>query len=98
MARDILNNEDGSFLIKNGDLVVGDSDLQNLNDLSLTNKGELKYDPLAGMDLIKLNKKRAAGISDLGEINRQLRADGWINQKVRTQNGEIIIEAERVEQ
>lgn len=97
MAKDIHIKDDGSLLFKNDDLVIGDSDVQNLQDLTLLNKGALKYDPLLGMDLIKLNKKRGASISNLSEINRQLRADGWVNQNVRTEQGEIIIAAERAE-
>jgi hypothetical protein len=97
MARDIIINEDGSLALKDGDLVVGDSDLQNLQDLSELNRGELKYDPLAGMDLIKLNKKRLPDSADLAFINRQLNADNWVKQNVRKEAGEIIIEAERNE-
>ncbi|MCO5253355.1 MAG: hypothetical protein M9892_03200 [Bacteroidetes bacterium] len=97
MAKDILIVESGELRIENGDLCIGDSDVQNLQDLTLLNKGGLKYDPLLGMDLIKLNKKRGASINNLSEINRQLRADGWVNQNVRTEQGEILIAAERTE-
>lgn len=97
MAKDILIIASGELKVENGDLVIGDSDVQNLQDLTLLNKGGLKYDPLLGMDLIKLNKKRGASINNLSEINRQLRADGWVNQNVRTEQGEIIIAAERTE-
>jgi hypothetical protein len=97
MARDILINENGSLKIENGDLLIGDSDGQNLQDLALTNRGELKYDPLIGMDLIKLNKKRIPAASDLSMINQQLRADGWVNTEVRREDGETLVKGERNE-
>jgi hypothetical protein len=97
MARDILKNEDGTLAIQNGDLQIGDGDLQNLYDLSVLNRGEIKYDPLAGMDIVKLNKKRLPDRADLAMVNRQLNADNWVNQKVSNIGGEISIQAERKE-
>jgi len=97
MARDILIQESGEIVALNGDLVVGDSDVQNLQDLALLNRGDLKYDPLMGLDLIKLNKKRRPQVSDLGFISTQLKADGWIKTSVNLENGETVVRAERAE-
>jgi hypothetical protein len=97
MAKDILIAENGAIVTNNGDLVIGDADVQNLQDLAAINRGELKTDPLVGLDLIKLNKKRLPGAADFGFVNQQLRGDGWVNTEVRRENGDTLIKAERSE-
>jgi hypothetical protein len=97
MARDILLNSDMEFNIINGDLVIGDADDQNLEHLALTNRGELKYDPFAGLDVVLLNKKRLPSVADLSNINRGLSLDNWRNPLVTRNNGIIEIRADREE-
>jgi len=51
---DIILDTDNDILIKNGDLVIGDSKEQEVNLLLLTQAGDWKHDPLAGVGLLEL--------------------------------------------
>ena len=48
---DILLDDDCDLLIKDNDLVVGESTQQHIKLLMATSKGEWKADPLAGVGL-----------------------------------------------
>lgn len=55
MAVDILLNENDDLLFDaNGELVLGESDLQEVGIIARINKGEVKSDPLLGPNLIEL--------------------------------------------
>lgn len=55
MAIDILLDENDDLLFDaNGELVLGDCDLQEVGIIARINKGEVKSDPLLGPNLIEL--------------------------------------------
>jgi hypothetical protein len=55
MATDILLDENDDLLFDaNGELVLGDCDLQEVGIIARINKGEVKSDPLLGPNLIEL--------------------------------------------
>jgi hypothetical protein len=79
MAFDILAGEDGELLIDpvTGDIVIGLSDEQHFRDLLLSQKGDFKEYPLAGVGLINYNKSNGKAQLDK-EIRLQLKADGAV--------------------
>ena len=52
MANDFLLNGDNELIIKDGDFVVGDSEMQEVGLLIGLNQGALKSDPILGVNLI----------------------------------------------
>ena len=56
MAKDILLDKDGDLLIINGDLVIGDSELQEVELIVTMMQGDLKEDPIVGANLMHYEK------------------------------------------
>lgn len=55
MVTDLLLDENDDLLFdSNGELVIGESDLQEVGIIARINKGEVKSDPLLGPNLIEL--------------------------------------------
>ncbi|KQC30173.1 hypothetical protein [Flagellimonas eckloniae] len=54
MEQDFLLGEDGDLLIENGDFVVGDSLDQEVQAILEMAQGELKEDPILGVDIFRL--------------------------------------------
>lgn len=77
MANDILLDENGDIKIENGDFVIGVSENQEIEDLLLLKKGELKQFPLTGADIERLIKARNGKTKMLKEISKELIADGF---------------------
>lgn len=48
--KDLLLNSDGDLLVRNGDLVIGESDNQNITDILQSAKGEYKRSPQTGLN------------------------------------------------
>lgn len=68
MAKDILLDADGDLLIQNGDFVIDNSLLQEIELLIGLTKGDLKLDPMLGPDLMKFEK----GTYDLADVEKAL--------------------------
>lgn len=66
---DILLNQENDIDIINGDLVIGESLLQEVAIIAQLNSGELKSDPILGPNLIQFNKSNAKR----NEIEQRLR-------------------------
>lgn len=49
--KDILLNENNEPVIVNGDLLIGESDLQEVSIILQLRQGELKSDPILGINL-----------------------------------------------
>jgi hypothetical protein len=64
----------GGFLVKNGDLVVGDSTIQESVFLLRLEKGGLKYDPINGVHA-DFYLKRRNKLALIREIHVQFRRD-----------------------
>lgn len=74
--KDILLDENGDLRIENGDLVIGDSQDQEVESVLIFNKGELKEDPLFGADLITKIKSNVSEVEIKQIIKNQLKRDG----------------------
>lgn len=74
--RDFLLDDEGRLVLRNGGIATGNSFTQEVALLMLTNKGELRHDPLAGCDLVRRTNSRIAR-SDLARLVRvQVERDG----------------------
>ena len=74
--RDMLLDDTGRLIIRNGGVATGSSFTQEGALLMLSNKGELRHDPLAGCDLVKRTNARMTR-SELERIVRvQVERDG----------------------
>lgn len=96
MATDFLiDTATGDLLIENGDLVIGDSDAQNVVDLVETEKAELKHEPLVGVGLRSSLKRRQGAELLLSETRKQLEVDGWVSRSVGYDDSKLIVDAQR---
>ncbi|HMO63292.1 MAG TPA: hypothetical protein PKC39_14500 [Ferruginibacter sp.] len=101
-ATDLLLDEDGDLMLKEGNLVIGYSDGQHIQHLFEIEPGELKENVLVGVGLIK----KQHGPLDGGlrrEASLQLEADGYrLNTPLvleKNSNGtiKISIDAQRID-
>jgi hypothetical protein len=77
MANDILlDNEDDLLFNSNGELVIGDSTLQDVGIIVRLNQGDLKEDPLLGPNLIHLINSNADADMVKQRIKLHLERDG----------------------
>lgn len=86
MARDILHNSDGSFVIIDGDLVIGQSDEHHVEAILLAQKGDYKQHPLVGVGLANYINSPLSGVDRLRlerEVRLQLEADNAREIKVK---------------
>ncbi|MFT3750972.1 MAG: hypothetical protein QM768_21845 [Agriterribacter sp.] len=92
---DILKNisGDGDLIVKNNDLLIGNSDMQHKQDLLLTEKGSIKQYPDAGVGAQTfLEAEDTAGF--LREVSLQFTADGMQVEKLQlTQQGVLNVAA-----
>lgn len=81
--RDFLLGDDGDLQIRNGDIVVGESITQEVALILLTNKGEIRHDPLCGCDLLKMTNARISRSQFERLVRVQLERDGknWSDVK-----------------
>jgi hypothetical protein len=52
MAEDLLYRDDGDIAVADGDLVIGFSDEQHVQDILVANKGDYKENPVTGVGII----------------------------------------------
>jgi hypothetical protein len=76
MAKGILLDENNDLKIANGDLVIGDTLMQEVGIILQMNQGEFKFDPLLGANLVVNMRgiKNKSKIESL--IDTQLTLDG----------------------
>jgi len=90
MALDFLYDDNNDLLISNGDLAIGESDMQHVQDLLLAFPGHYKNSPLSGVGLPAYQH----GIMDKTierTIKVALEADGAIDKEIKlTENGLIV--------
>jgi hypothetical protein len=97
MANDILLDENGDLLIKDGDFVIGDSEKQEIESLLVSVKGEFKEFLLVGADIGKLLKSRSSQTAALKEIKTQLKQDDFDVSKIEIDGDNINVNATRTE-
>lgn len=91
-VHDILLDEDGDLLIKNGDLAIGESTQQHERLLLLCQKGELKLHPLVGVGIRDyLNDENPQNLKT--EIRRQFKADGLVIKDLKADAKGVNIKA-----
>jgi hypothetical protein len=76
-AQDYLLDDDGDLKIVNGDFVIGDSDLQNINDILISEQGWWKEFPALGAGISKLLKGKVIPTLVESLIKAQLESDGF---------------------
>lgn len=94
-ASDILVDSTGQPVIKNGDYVVGDSEAQHLDHLLQAFPGSYFYYPLTGIGAPAWKNARIGLSSIEANTKLQLKADGWVNERVVLDGQDIDISAER---
>lgn len=89
---DFLRNPDGSFQVRNGDLVVGDATQQHQKDIIMAHKVWNHFSPLMGVGLQSyLNDLDGNNLKQA--IRYELERDGQIVEKVELEKGAIRIQA-----
>lgn len=84
--------KDGAIKTLNDDLYIGDSDQQQQSNLLLTEKGNIKQFPDAGVGALKfLESEDPAGL--IREVSMQFTADGMDVKQVQYGNGKLLINA-----
>jgi hypothetical protein len=89
---DILLGPDYELLIENGDFVIAQSDVQNIQLLIDLHKGNLKQYPLTGVGKERLLNGIVDGAMR-AEIQKQLEADGYRAKTIAFANNQLIIRA-----
>lgn len=75
MAKDFLYNSNFDISIKNGDIEIGESDFDHIQDVIQFNKGELKQYPLCGVGIDNYNHAPNVIQGLKKEIHSQFKAD-----------------------
>ncbi|MDJ1494150.1 hypothetical protein QNI19_14495 [Cytophagaceae bacterium DM2B3-1] len=80
--KDILLDDNNDLLIQNGDIVIGNCDLQNIQLICLSNTGDWKENPTFGVNIKKslLDHEPYTAIKHALQI--QLEADGATVEKI----------------
>lgn len=75
--KDLLLNSEGDLLIRNSDLVIGDSDGQNINDILQSVKGDYKRNPQIGLNAISFSNGTTSNADIKAQTKLQLELDGF---------------------
>lgn len=89
---DVLLDDEFDLLIKNGDLVIGESTYQHQQLLLLAEKGEIREFPTRGVGIRTWLLDDQAGNLN-GAIKREFEADGMRVESVNTRGGNINVVA-----
>lgn len=76
MAKDILLDENNKPIILNGDFRTGESELQEVSLILQLRQGELKSDPILGVNLQHFIKSKENRIIVKSKIKLHLERDG----------------------
>jgi hypothetical protein len=76
MGKDILLDADGDLAIVNGDFVLGDSELQEVETILSMMQGALKEDPIMGANLIHYEKSTLTPDAIKAKASIALQRDG----------------------
>jgi len=96
MTQDILfDTETGDLRIENGDVVVGDSVQQHINDLMFAEKGFFKFDPEIGIGINRYINDEFDSEELIRAIRLGLEQDGVkVTKLILNNNGTIEIDGE----
>lgn len=87
----LIDGGTGDLLVKNGRLVIGDTEAQTVEAVLVANRGEIKESPLIGGEVMQM----LGGVVDVmwpGKVKKMLKACGVECERVKVDNGEVIIE------
>lgn len=83
-AYDLLLDDDGDFLIQNGDLVIGPSNEELLNSLFLSHFNEWKNNPSVGINIENyLNGDITQSLILQQNMRTEMVADGFVVQDLK---------------
>lgn len=93
MRKDILFGDienEFDLLIKNGDFVIGPSDVQHVRDIFICAPGQFKQHPKLGINIKKdINSNMDASLTR--KIQIHLNSDGYQPQNIRYVDGAVVI-------
>lgn len=96
-ATDILLDDDGNYLIENGDFKVGASDQQSTIIILNDNVGSWKFHPFCGMGIARYIGSSNSQAMIKREISVQLQADGFkINSIIVKNYDDFYLDHERI--
>ncbi len=75
--KDLLLDSDGNFKFKRNDLVIGDSDNQNITDIIQSVKGDYKRSPQTGLNAIRFSNGDTRDVDIKAQVKLQLELDGF---------------------
>lgn len=87
MNQDILRNVDGDLDFANGDIVIGQSDQQHVEDIFIAHQGEYKEFPLIGFGAIDYIKSNVVDSEFKRDLKLQLEYDGYNSVTIDISNG-----------
>lgn len=76
MEQDILLDDTDDLIIENGDFKIGESLTQDVGLIIRMNQGELKEDPLLGVNLIRMIKSSVDDEELQTKVKLHLQRDG----------------------
>jgi hypothetical protein len=90
--KDFVQNTNNDIAISGNDLLIDTSDQQQQERLLLTEKGNIKQFPMAGVGtLVFLEDEDETGL--LREISMQFSADGMTVKKLKMESGRLNVNA-----
>lgn len=84
MAKDIILDEDNDLLFKNGDLVIAESEMQEVGLILQSNQGDWKQSPIIGTNLTTEIRGSANKVKRERNIRIQMRLDGKNYETIKT--------------
>lgn len=87
MRQDFLKDDAGDLRVITGDLVIGQSDQQHVEDIIYMQPGELKEFPLIGFGAINYIKRTMTTDEFKRDLKIQLDYDGYTNAAIDTSKG-----------
>lgn len=87
----LIDRETGDLLVRDRSMVIGDTEAQTVETVLVANRGEFKESPLIGGEAMQM----LGGVVDVmwpGRVKKMLRACGVECERVKVDNGEVIIE------
>lgn len=81
--KDILLDKEGDLLILDGDFVIGESELQEVEAILTMMQGELKEDPIIGANLMHYEKSTLTPSEVKSKASLALQRDGKDFSKIK---------------
>jgi hypothetical protein len=89
MAKDILRDEQGDLLIKNGDFVIGPSEEQEIATIMTRFPGHTRSSPVIGFGYIKRIKGAESAEKIKADLDTHLKLDGFVKVSIVSKDGKI---------